>query len=87
MNITNYLDLYDVFANELIGDIWLMIIISLVLVWFLTVKAKMPFEMSILFGLLLLSIFFAQTQFVLIWILLVLVVGSLFYYSINKIIK
>ena len=88
INESNFLDLHDIFINELVGDVVLAIIISLVLVWFLSIKVKMPFELSILFGLLLLSIFFAQyTSLITIWVFVVLIIGLMFYYAINKIMR
>lgn len=86
-NVGNYFDLYDVFVNELIGDVMLSIIVFLVVIWFLSIKAKMPFQLSILFGILLLAIFFAETQILIIWVFVVLTVGLMFYYAINKLMK
>lgn len=83
----NYLDFYDVFVNELIGDVMLTIIIALVLVWFLSIKNKIPFELSILFGLLILAIFYAGTGYRTIWVFVVLAVGLLYYYAVNKAMK
>ena len=87
MNASNYFDLYDVFVYELIGDVMLSIIIFLVLIWVLSIKAKMPYQLSILFGLLLLAIFFAETNILIIWVFVVLVVGLMFYYAITKLMK
>ena len=86
-NITNYFDLYDVFVNELIGDVILTIIIALIIIWVISVKSKMPLEMAILFGMLLLAVFFAETQILIIWVFIVLMVGLMFYYVINKAIR
>ena len=88
VNQDNFLDLWDIFANELVGDAMLFIILALVLVWFVSIKAKMPFQLSILFGLLLLTIFFAQESgFLIIWVFVVLIVGVMFYYVLNKAIR
>lgn len=87
VDTSNYLDFYDVFVNELVGDAMLTIIIALVLVWFLSIKNKMPFELSILFGLLILAIFYAGTQILIIWVFVVLSVGLMYYYAVNKAMK
>ena len=50
INQSNFFDLYDVLVNELIGDVWMAIIVSLAIIWFLSIKAKMPYQLSILFG-------------------------------------
>lgn len=86
-NMTNFFDLYDVFVNELIGDVLLTIIIFLILIWVLSVKSKMPLELSILFGMLLLAIFYAETNIIIIWVFIVLMVGLMFYYVIDKAFK
>ena len=84
---SNFFDLYDIFVNELIGDLWLAIIVSLVVLWYLTIKAKMPYQLSILFGILLLAIWFAETFIMIIWVFVVLAVGLLFYHGVNKILQ
>jgi len=86
-NVSNYFNLYDIFVNELIGDVMLAIIFFLVVLWFMSIRAKMPYQLSILFGLLLLAIFFAETQILIIWVFVVLAVGLMFYYTINKLIR
>ncbi len=84
----NYLDLWDIFANELVGDPMLFLIVSLVILWFLSAKMKMPIQLSILFGLLLIAVFFAaNTSMIILWVFVVLIVGLLFYYAVNKILR
>ena len=87
INQSNFFDLYDIFVNELIGDVILAIIVSLIVIWFLTIKARMPFQLSILFGILLLAIFFAETNILIIWVFIVLSVGTMFYYLMSKAFK
>lgn len=84
INPSNFFDLYDIFVNELIGDVWLAIILGLIVIWILTIKAKMPFELSLLFGVLFLAIFFAETNFLIIWVFIVLLIGGLFYWMVSK---
>lgn len=87
INDSNFFDLYDIFVNELVGDVILFIIIALIVVWYLSIKAKMPFQLSILFGLLLLAILFTETIILVIWVFVVLTVGLMFYYMINKVMR
>lgn len=88
MDINNYLDFYDIFFNELMGDIFLGIIIGLIIVWFLSSKFKMPYQLSILFGLLwMMIVFAANTGYTIIWVFVVLIVGAMFYYAVNKLIS
>ena len=87
INQSNFLDLYDVFVNELIGDVNLAIILGLIVIWFLTIKAKMPYQLSILFGVFWLIIMFAETNLIIIWVFVVLFVGTSFYYMLSKAFK
>lgn len=84
-NPESYLDIYDFYFNEVIGDVFLGIVIGLIIVWLLTIRAKMPYQLSILFGLLWLAIVFSETQLPIIWTFIGLVVGGLFYYTMAKI--
>jgi hypothetical protein len=86
-NVTNVFDFYDIFVNELVGDVVLTIILALIIIWVLSIKTKMPLEISILFGMLALSIFYAETQIIIIWVFVVLIIGLMFYYVIDKAFK
>ena len=84
----NFLDLHDVIFNELIGDIWLTIIIGLIVIFFLSIRFKMPFEQFIIFGVLWLSIMFAAyTGMIIIWVFIGLIIGLIFYYAMAKAMK
>ena len=83
----NFLDLYDIWVNELVGDIWLFIFLGLVVLFFLAIRSKMPSEVSILFAILFLSAMFAKTGMTILWVFTVLGVGLLFYYKLSKIIR
>jgi len=87
LNQSQFFNIYDVFVNELIGDPWLAIIIGLILTVFITIKVKMPYQLTILFSFLYLAIFFAETKILIIWVFLVLFVGTMFYYGISKTMK
>ena len=82
---TQFFDLYHILVNELFGDVWLAIIGFLILILFLSIRYKMPFEVTIMFTLLFLAIMFAQTFIYILWVFLVLIVGLLFYYTMSKI--
>ena len=84
LETNNYLDLWNIFANELIGDPMLFVILAVILMWFLCIKFKMPYQLPILFAILLLAIFFEATSILIIWVFVVLIVGLLFYYALNR---
>ena len=77
-------DLYNILVNELAGDVWIAIILGLIIVWLMAIKLKMPYELSILFGLLFVTIMFSETFIILLWVFVVLITGLLFYYAITK---
>ena len=77
-------DLYNILVNELAGDVWIAIILGLIIVWLMAIKLKMPYELSILFGLLFVTIMFSETFIIILWVFVVLITGLLFYYAITK---
>ncbi len=80
----NYFDLFDIFVNELIGDIWLAIIIGIIVMFFLSIKFKLPYQVSVLLCLLWLMIVFAATFLDIIWVFIILTIAFLFYYRIKQ---
>ncbi len=86
MTITsnNYFDLYNLFVNELIGDLWLAVIIGLIIIFVISLKSRVPHEVNVLFAVLWLSIIYATSFIDNIWVLLVMFVGLIFYYRMNK---
>lgn len=84
---TQYFDLYQVVVNEIIGDVLLAVIIGLVVIVFLSIKKKMPYELSILFAMLWLVVIFSETNLIIIWTFVVLGVGLMFYFAVSKAIE
>lgn len=87
INPNNVFDLWDIFVNELIGSVGLTIILGLIVIWFIGVKLRMPFEVQFMFGLIFLSIIYTESRIFLIWVFVVLIIGLLFYYAVNKAMK
>ncbi len=83
----NFLDLYDIWVNELVGDVWLFIFLGLIVIWYLAIKSKMSTEVSFLFAILFLSAMFAKTGLTVLWVFIVLAVGMIFYYKLSKIVR
>lgn len=85
MNPDHYFNLWDIFANELIGDVWLTIIVGLIIVYLFSAKFNFTFQVSILISLLYLSVISAiLIDNVLIWGFVVLAAGTLFYFAISS---
>jgi len=87
MNIDNFLDLWDIWVNELVGSVWLFIFFGIVLIAFLSAKAKFSMEITILLEVLFLTIIFAYIYFTFIWVLVILGIGALFYFIYQKTIR
>ncbi len=77
----NFFDLWDIFVNELIGDIWLSIFIGLIVIFVLTIKFKMSFELTSSFGLLWIMVAFAATFMEILWVLAILAASTFFFYN------
>ena len=82
INQSNFFNLQDVIVNELVGSEWLTVLLGLVVVWYLSIKAKMPIQVSIIFCLLWLVVMFAGYStggdFLIIWVYVVLFIGVFF---------
>ena len=89
LNATNYFDFYDIFVNELIGDIWLFILLGLIIIWFLTLKMNLPYQLLLLLGVLWIGIVFSTVfdTLILFWVFAILGIGVLWYYAINRSIR
>ena len=88
INETNIFDLQDIIFNELVGDVMLTVILGLIVVLLLSIKSKVPYQVSVLLGLLWLMMAFAgNMSLMIIWVFIVLFIGTLYYYGIAKIIR
>lgn len=83
----NYFDLWDVFVNELIGDVWLALFVGLIVILWISIKTKIPYQVSILYLVLWFGIGYAATFISVIWALLIMFIGLLFYFRMSKIFK
>lgn len=82
---TTYLDLYDIFFNEIIGDILLGVIVGLLIIWISSLKKNMSLQLALYFAILWLSVVFIGNRgLIIVWVLVVLGVGYTFYYNISK---
>jgi len=84
-NPSNYFDLYDIFVNQIFGNLNLFIIVLLVVIWFLIAKFNLPFEVGVLLSIIFLSIIVIQTFNILIWVFIVLIIGLIFFIPISKV--
>ena len=87
MNMDNFLDIWDIWVNELIGSVWLFIFLGIIVISYLSVKAKLSMEVTILLNILFLSIIFARSNLIILWAFILLGGGFMFYYIYQKTIR
>ena len=82
---TDYLNLYDIFFNEIVGDILLGVIAGLIILWIASIKRNMSLQLTLFFGILWLCVvFIGNTGLIIVWVLAVMAVGYTFYYNLAK---
>jgi len=80
---TNYFDLWNI-SNELIGAVWLTIAIGALLIFFVSIRFKVPYKVMTLYIILYGGVIYASTLIDLIWIFVILMAGVIFYYQVLK---
>ncbi len=86
-NPDNFLDIWDIWVNELIGDVWLFVFLGIIVVSYLSIKAKLSMPVTILLNILFLTIIFAKSNLVILWTFILLGGGLMFYYQYQKTIR
>jgi hypothetical protein len=85
LNVNNFFDLGDLFFNELMGSVWLAVLVGLLFVFILAIKKKIPLEVTLMLGMLWLMVCISYSiGLSILWIFLVLVIGAIFYYQTTK---
>ncbi len=86
--MNNFLDLWDIWVNELIGSVWLFVFLGIVVISYLSIKVKFSLEVTIVLNVIFLMIVFSKaTGLSILWVFILLGVGSLFYYFYQKTIR
>jgi|24BtaG_2_1085350.scaffolds.fasta_scaffold01330_6 putative copper export protein len=84
--ITNFLDFEQILVNELFGDVWYFTFIALVVLIIISIKAKMPFQAQFMLLILWLLVVVSLTESMILWIVIGLFIGILFYYLASRIV-
>jgi hypothetical protein len=89
MDITsaNYLNLWDILVYEVVGSLWLFIMLGLVIIAFLCAKYAVPFQVLFLLLFIYSGIVVAISGLYAVWVLVVLGVGLLFYWVLSRIMR
>jgi len=78
--IENYLDWYDILVNEIAGDIWIFILIGLIAILYICAYTRIPFQTSVMLGLLFLAIMASATSSLPIWSYVIAISGLIFFF-------
>ena len=81
---SKFLDFWDIWVNELIGDVWLFIFLGVVVISYLSIKAKFSMQLTILLNILFLIIVFVKSNLVILWVFILLGIGIIFYFFYQK---
>jgi len=89
MTITqdNYLDVFNLFINEFVGDVFLFLIIGLVLIGFLALKFRLPIEVVVFVVLVFIGGVMSYVFNSLAWMLILIIVGGIIYSLLPKLIS
>lgn len=77
-------DVWGIISNEIIGDVWLTVFVFAVAIIYATIRMKMPFELQVIFLILILAALYSKTLLIIIWVFTVLIVGIIAYWAISK---
>jgi len=90
MNMSNYFDLKTVWVNELVGDIWIFLFVGLIMIWIVSAKAKIPFQVASLLSIIWVGLSFAAiatSEFMIVWALVIMFAAFILYYGVAKLLK
>lgn len=84
---TNFLDLYDVFVNELVGSTMLFVIVGVIIIFYVAAVYRMPFQAVGMLVALFLMVYIANTLDWFLYVLVLIVAGLLFYLMVARLIR
>ena len=83
----NFFDIWNIFVNEVIGDVFLFLMVGLILVVLYTLTRNMSFQISLMFACLWVLIIFAATLNPAYYVLVILYIGVTYYSSLSRALK
>lgn len=88
MDINNFFDLDNILVNEIVGSIWLFLFIGMIVILIVCIRNKIPYQVAILLCVIYTAAVVSNNMGLsIIWTLMVLVVGALFYYSQARVLR
>lgn len=86
MNPANYFDIWDIFINELVGNLWLFIFIGLLAITYFCIRKGIPIQVTLMLDIFFLAIVFSQANgLIIIWALIGMIASLLFYFYIARV--
>lgn len=80
INPMNFLDFHEIFVNELFGNIYLFLFFMIVVIVIISMRFRIPFEVSGLLGALFIFILAGSYGITSILVLLVFIIGIIAYW-------
>jgi len=89
VNQYNYFDLWDLLVNELIGDLWLFILLGNILITYFCLRKQVGWQPTIVLNLLWWMIVFSEATgaLLVLWTFVILLVGLLFYFIMSRVFR
>ncbi len=87
MDTNNYLDLYDILRNELVGDTLLFIVLGFFAIWLFGTRYNIPNTALIILSIAYIGVLFDQTRILTLWVFTLLFVSFLFYSALGKLFR
>lgn len=86
-SVTNYLDLYNFFVNEIVGSFPLFIILGVVFIVFLGARERLDFQSILLLCFVYIGGLVGVVYNDLAWTFIVLIVGLIFYVGLSNLFR
>jgi len=87
MNQDLFLDFWDIFVNEIVGDVIIFVILGIALITIFAIKGKIPTSVAYMLDILFVSIVVAHTANNTMWIFIITIIGVIAYYPLSKFIR
>lgn len=84
VDMNQYFAFWDIFLYEVVGDLWLLIILGLLVVFLLSAMFRIPFQATMILSLLFLMVISGIMFNQLIWVLVVTAVGFISFFIISR---
>ena len=85
VNVDMPFDIWDLFVNEIVGDLWLFIFIGIAIIIFVALRNQMPFQVSTMLVAIFLLIIVSAVSTDLLFVLVIFGIGAFLYFQFKTI--